>query len=184
MMNIAAKPLTRADYEALPEDGKRWEFIEGEVFLMAPAPKRRHQRISANIEYMIQSYLENHPIGECYHAPFDVFMSDTSIVQPDIILVRRENADRFSDAGLEGAPDLIVEILSDSTEEIDRGPKRILYAKHGVEEYWIVDQHAERIEVYRLRENANQPQRIYTKTESLTTSLMPGLEMPLAKVFR
>src|SRR5438067_12573258 len=105
---------TVEDYLSLPEGGPRYELIEGEL-LMAPAPNRYHQDISRNLTLILGEYLRKKRIGKIYNAPFDVFLGEINVVQPDIIFVSKKHARILTDAGAEGAPEFVVEILSPST---------------------------------------------------------------------
>jgi Uma2 family endonuclease len=141
--------LTYADYVALPDDGKRYEILDGELFV-TPAPGRPHQRVVMRLTGMLDAHVTAHHLGEVNVAPFDVILSDPSIVQPDIIFVAANRMVGFSNRGFEGAPTLAVEVLSRSTSRVDRNTKLKLYERHGVPYYWIVDPDGRTIDVYRL----------------------------------
>jgi Uma2 family endonuclease len=151
---------------------------------MGPAPNRYHQDISRNLEYLLLRYLEEHPIGKIYDAPFDVYLGDINVVQPDVLFFRNERLAHLTDAGAEGAPDLAVEILSKRNAKLDRGPKKEVYARFGVEELWLIDPDTGEVEVYRLQEDAEVPKFTLRKNQTLTTPLFPGLAIPLEKVFQ
>lgn len=103
---------------AIQSDGKifvaAYQLIEGDLY-MAPAPNRYHQDISVNIQFIIRAYPEKHPIGKLYDAPFDVYLNENNVFQPDLVFVSKKNSSILTDAGAEGAPDFIVEILSPKT---------------------------------------------------------------------
>jgi len=130
--------LTYADYTALPDDGRRYELHEGELSV-TPAPGTRHQRVKANLFVMLFHHVRSRGLGDLLDAPTDCILSDTTVVQPDILFVEAAHASRVSERAIEGAPTLAIEILSPSTEHIDRRRKLHLYARHGVAYYWIVD---------------------------------------------
>ena len=180
--------LTYQDLLGLPEDLLRHELIDGE-HLMSPAPNSKHQRIVVNITGLIWSYLRSHPLGRVYVAPFDVVFSDFDVAEPDLLYVSAERErSLLKPRYLAGAPDLIVEVLSPSTARIDAGMKRWLYERYGVSEYWIVDPAKESIRVYRLNGSVLQLSNELirgdgTSVPSLSTPLLPGLEVPLATVF-
>src|SRR5260370_41505593 len=113
-----ATPLTVDEYKNLPETGPRYQLIEGELYL-APAPNRFHQDISRNIQGALDRYLEANPIGIRYDAPFDVYLTETDVFQPDLIVVLNASRSILTDAGAEGAPDIVFEILSHMTSKID-----------------------------------------------------------------
>jgi Uma2 family endonuclease len=141
--------LTYADYVALPNDGNRYEIHDGELSV-TPAPGRKHQRVVLRLAAMLDAHVTTHDLGEVDIAPFDVVLSDPNVVQPDVIFVAADRMTSFSSRGFEGAPTLMVEVLSPRTARIDRNTKLQLYARHAVPYYWIVDPEARAIDVYRL----------------------------------
>ncbi len=173
--------FTYAEYLTLPEGSHR-QLIEGDL-IVSPAPSVRHQRIVARIFNALFSFVAAHRVGEALASPVDVIFSDEDAVQPDIVYLSRSRASRVAPEGIRGAPDLLVEVLSDRTEALDRGAKRVLYARHGVTEYWIADPLGNTLEVYRLQENPKDPVRTLPASETLTTPLLPGFSLPLAAVF-
>jgi Uma2 family endonuclease len=183
MAGVASLPLTKEDYRMLPESGPRYQLIEGELY-MSPAPNRYHQVISRNIEFMLLKYLEANPRGELYHAPFDVYLSEHDVFQPDIVFVGQENFRMLTDAGVEGTPDFAVEILSPSTAYLDKKSKLRVYARTGLKELWIIDPEPRLIQVYMLQENAGQPVATYSESDSFTSPHFPGLEIHGSKIFR
>jgi Uma2 family endonuclease len=182
-MAATAMPLlTVENYRLLPETGPRFQLIEGELY-MAPAPNRYHQDISRNLEYIFLEYLEEHPIGKLYHAPFDVYLDETNVFQPDILFVSGERLSILSEAGAEGAPDFVVEILSPKTARLDLENKRVQYARHGVDELWIIDPKAKTVAIHRFSEKTDGPVSIVSEGGSITTRHFPGLEVDTRKVF-
>src|SRR5262249_19858888 len=151
-----APPLTVAEYRNLPETGPRYQLIEGDLY-MAPAPDRFHQDISRNLEVMLANYLSEHPIGVLYDAPFDVYLTDTDAFQPDLLIVLNENRGILTDAGAEGAPDLVVEVLSPKTRQLDLVTKKRIYARMGVKELWIIDPEPKEVAVYRFDQDTTEP---------------------------
>lgn len=150
---------------------------------MAPAPNRYHQDISRNLEFILLSYLKKHPIGKIYHAPFDVYIDEHNVFQPDIIFVSKERFSILTEAGVDGAPDLVVEILSPKTAKLDRENKRKIYARSGVQELWIISPDTQRVEIFRLPENAEKPVEIWGQDEVFTSPLLPGLRIGTAEIF-
>jgi Uma2 family endonuclease len=140
--------LTYEDYAALPNDGKRYEILDGELSVTA-APGRTHQRVILRLAAALDAHVTAHDLGEIYIAPFDVILADTTVVQPDIIFVARDRLAIFSQRGADGAPTLVIEVLSPSTTRNDRTTKLQLYARYSVAYYWIVDPERRVIEVYR-----------------------------------
>ena len=145
-----ATPTTWEDVLRMPEDGNRYEFIGGRLF-MTPAPVTRHQRISYRLQAALRQVLQGSGHGEVFYAPLLVEFPGTSDrVQPDILFVSKERLGIIGEKQVTGAPDLVVEILSPSTAHRDRGVKLDLYARRGVREYWIVDPDEDAVDVWRF----------------------------------
>jgi Uma2 family endonuclease len=170
------------DYLQLPED-KRYEILEGDLYVV-PAPNTRHQRISKRIQTALILQIEQKGLGEVFGAPYDVVFSDENIAQPDILFVRKERIAIIGEANLPGAPDLVVEILSPGTRKKDFAIKRKIYAKFGVREYWIVDPDANTLEVLTWKETGYITAGVYGESERLVSPLLPGIDLPLADIFR
>lgn len=172
-----------AEYRSLPETGPRYQLVEGEL-LMSPAPNLRHQMIAANLFMAVNGFVRSKELGKVLFAPIDVILSDVDVLQPDIVYVSEARRSIFVPEGLRGGPDLCVEVLSTGTKELDRGPKLLLYARHRVTEYWIVDPDADTVEVYRLQENPSAPARRFGPADALTTPLLPGFALQVSSVFQ
>ncbi len=147
---------------------------------MVPAPNTGHQDVSAQLLMFVQE----HGLGTVFHAPFDVALSNTDMVQPDLLLISNERADLFLDAdSMKGPPDLVVEILSPSTADRNRAVKRALYARHGVSEYWMVDAVAHTVFVLLLSgTDFGEPHR-YRKEDTLSSPTLKGFQFRLIDVF-
>jgi Uma2 family endonuclease len=170
--------FTYQDYLHMSED-KRYELIEGEFF-MVPSPNEHHQRISRELEYALLSYVKKNKSGFVYDAPFDVVFSDEDVVQPDILYVSKERKNIITKNNIQGAPDLIVEILSPKIMYRDREIKRKLYFKYGVKEFWIVDPVEQTIEVLTLTKNGYKTENVYPADSILYSPLLKGLEIDLS----
>lgn len=140
--------LTEADYLLMPEGGPRYQLIEGDLLQMT-APNRFHQEIVGNLHALLWLYLRQNPIGKVFVSPFDAYLDDINVLQPDLLYVSNQRLERLSKRGIEGGPDLVVEVLSPSTEKLDAGPKRRVYANHGVQELWLINPDTLTINVYR-----------------------------------
>ncbi len=149
---------------------------------MAPAPNTYHQIISRNLAYMLLRHLEDHPTGEVFIAPFDVYLSDVDVFQPDISFFSNEQHNYLDERGATSAPWLAVEILSPSSRRLDIGPKREVYARCGTREYWLIDPDKRELAIYLLREDAARPARLVTETETFSSALLPGLKLSLGKI--
>jgi Uma2 family endonuclease len=147
---------TYAEFARLPSDGNRYEVIGGELYV-TPAPRPIHQEVLIALNVVLREFVVRHDLGWVLPAPVDVLFAEGEYVEPDIVFVRRERRGIITDRGIEGPPDLVVEITSDSTARMDRGVKLRQYAQFGVPLYWIADSKAKHVEVYRLLENPAQP---------------------------
>src|SRR5208283_4010961 len=150
------RPLTKFDYWQLPEAGPRYQLINGDLY-MAPAPNRFHHDISRTIQFEIRKHLEREPGGIIYDAHFDVALTDTNVFQPDLAYFSKERCKVLTKKVAEGAPDLVVEILSPSSARLDLDQKRVVYARTGVSELWIVDTDKLEIQVFDLRLDPDVP---------------------------
>lgn len=174
--------FTYEDYCNLPADN-RYEIIEGEIY-MVPAPVPFHQRVSRRIHSKLERFVEENELGETFYSPIDVVYSDTNIVQPDIVYIAKENASIIGEKYIDGAPDLVIEILSPSTEQKDRTMKLKLYSKFGVKEYWIVSPQGRTIEKYTQLEETLQLSETFTIQQTMHSGLFPGLGIELEDIFK
>ena len=176
--------LTYDDYCQIPDDGNRNEVIDG-ILHMSPSPIVRHQRVIRKLSVLLSVWAERSKTGEVLFAPMDVVLSKHDIVQPDILFISNERASIVGEKNIQGAPDLLIEILSEGHRRHDEMTKRKLYEAHGVTEYWIVDPALETIKVYRLHKGA------YTRAaewsleagDDASSPLLPGFVCQLADVF-
>ena len=174
--------LTYEDYLNTPDD-ERYELINGEL-IMAPSPRWAHQEADMEIGSILHTFVKRYNLGVVCSAPFDVVLSDTDVVQPDLLFVSRERLHIITEDNIQGAPDLAVEILSPSTSARDRGYKRDLYAKHGVKEYWQVDTDAKRITVLSLNADGDYDVvAVYGVGQTLASPLLPGFALNLDEIF-
>ena len=178
--------LTYDDFLLFPDDGMRHELIDGEHYVTA-SPNTKHQVVSGNLYWLLRTYLEQHPIGRIYYAPFDVLFSKFDVVEPDLLYLSNERAaDVLTTQHVKGSPDLIIEIGSPSTRQRDETIKRRLYERTAVTEYWVVDPDLDVVRVYR-REGDRFARPVELACESgdvLTTPLFSGLNLQLADIFK
>jgi Uma2 family endonuclease len=183
------KRYTYADYLTWLDD-KRRELIDGFIHLMSPAPKDIHAKVSKNIELRIGLFLLNTENCGCElrHAPYDVRLPNEtgiidSVVQPDICIIC--DPSKIDEKGCLGAPDMIVEILSERTTKYDWNYKFNLYEKHGVTEYWIVNPNVKTINVFVIQENGKYDDgKEYVSGEKIPVFILNGLEIDTNLVFR
>ncbi|BBO17358.1 restriction endonuclease [Candidatus Brocadia pituitae] len=176
-----AKRYTYEDYCNISDD-KRYELIDGEL-LMTPSPITRHQRISGKLEFILKRFIMENQLGELFYAPYDVHFDNENVVQPDILFISKDRSGIIGEKNVQGAPDLVVEIISENSAYRDMVQKKKLYAKFGVKEYWIVIPEGEEIEIYTLKENAYQLYQAYGKGNSLESPLLKGLTLKVMDIF-
>ena len=174
--------LTYEDYRQLPDDGKRYELIGGEMHMIA-SPTTEHQRISFNLTVAIGTHVREQSLGSLFIAPTDVVLSRRDVVQPDILFVSKDREMIITETHIDGPPDLIVEILSPSTASLDRLVKRQLYARHGVREFWLVSPEASTVEVLELHEGAYRRRVLVGRGDTITSNVLEGLELAIDAVF-
>ena len=182
MVTQIPKPkLTYADYAKTPED-ERWELIAGEL-IMSPSPKRAHQRNQIKLGSRMSFFAEESDLGEVY-SDFDVVLSDTDTVRPDLIFIAKDRLHIVTEDNVQGVPDLVVEIRSPSTARYDWTTKRELYARHGVKEYWLVDPEAATVAVLLLDGGELKVAGVYGEKDTLTSAVISGFSIALGDVFR
>lgn len=187
MVVSSAKPkLTYQDYLNIPGDD-RYELIDGELILVG-SPNRDHQIASVRFVLDLGGFVEEQGLGWVFHAPFDILLTEPdgsiSVVQPDIIFVSRERESVITSANIQGAPDLLVEILSPSTRRLDMITKLELYARHGVKEYWIADPAARTIAVMLLNNSRYDTVAEYGVDDTLVSPTLEGFSVALDRIFR
>jgi Uma2 family endonuclease len=178
--------LTYEDFLLFPDDGQRHELIDGEHYV-TPCPITKHQRVSGNLYWLLRSYLEVHPIGEVFYAPFDVIFSEFDVVEPDLLyLSKARAAEVLTSKNVKGTPEIVVEIGSPGTRKRDETIKRRLYERSGVHDYWIVDPDLDVVRVCRHGgDGFARPVELWRENgDILTTPVLPGLQMPLDQIFR
>lgn len=178
-----AYQMTAAEFFGLPEGPPFFQLIDGDLY-MSPSPRRYHQKLALRLGHILQTYLDAHPIGELYLAPSDVVFTADTILNPDLYFVTTQREGILTEQGAEGAPDLVIEILSPSTAKLDLGRKREIYAASGVQEMWAVSPRTATIDVYRFAENPAEPVAVLDEGDALSSPLFPGFSASLAAIFR
>ena len=182
MVTTGAKiKFTYEDYCNAPED-KRYELHDGDLILV-PSPKEPHQKTSLDLAAELRLFTRRTGIGYIYIAPFDVFFSNTDVVQPDVIFVSSERLEIITPDNIRGAPDLVIEVLSPSTAHRDRTFKRALYARNGVREFWLVDTDAHTIEVLLLGASGYETVGIFGAGQTLTSPTLTDFNLNTDEVF-
>jgi Uma2 family endonuclease len=173
--------FTYEDYVLLPED-RRYEVIDGELYL-TPAPTPFHQLVKSRIERLLQDHVESAELGIVLDAPCDVVLSRFDVLQPDIFFVSAGRRSVIGEKFISEAPDLVVEVLSPGTRKRDRIFKAKRYARFGVREMWIADPDKKTIEVFVNTEERFRREAVYVEQAVLRSPLLPGLQVPLPRVF-
>ena len=174
--------FTYDDYRTAPAD-ERYELLDGDLS-MVPAPNLKHQTVQLQLARRLASFVQEQKSGKMFIAPCDVVLSDTNVVQPDLLFISQERRHLLSGGeNVQGAPDLVIEILSPSTADKDRGVKHKLYGRHGVTEYWLVDPIAETISIHRQQAGKLAATRTFGRKETLRSPLLAGLKLHLDDIF-
>jgi Uma2 family endonuclease len=175
--------LTYDDFLLFPADGKRHEIIDGEHFV-TPSPNTRHQVLVGRLHFAIEQFLRQYRgLGRVFLAPFDVVFTRWDVVEPDLLFIAGDQSEILTDRNVQGAPALIIEVLSPGTRKVDEHIKRRLFERGGVREYWLVDPEVDVVRVFRrTADGSSLPRETELSREAhdvLTTPLMPGLAIPL-----
>lgn len=161
-----------------PEDGNRYEVIDGALYV-TPPPLYGHQYASTSLAALIWPHVRQHGLGQIVTSPIGVVLDDENGVQPDLVFVSRERLHIITERGVEGAPDLVVEILSRRTQSRDRGVKMKRYAAAGIRYYWIVAPRSRTIEEYRLTESGYDLVGTHGPGDTFGPEIFAGLEIPV-----
>jgi Uma2 family endonuclease len=184
MTNSSPIRLTYEDYAAIPDDGKRHQLVDGEHYV-TPSPFTRHQRIVGRLFADLRAHLEANPVSEVFIAPFDVLLEVGTVVQPDVLVVLAARAEIVTVKHIVGAPNLVVEVLSDGSRRLDEKVKLGAYERCGVDECWYLDPEMDLARAYRRRsEGFDSPTELKAdREESLSSALLPGLAIDLRAAF-
>ena len=181
-----ARRLTYDDFVRIPDDGMRHEIIDG-VHYVTPSPVLGHQQLLGRLHGAIFSFLEQSPeVGQVFVAPLDTVFSPWDVVEPDLVFVASDQLDILTEPNIQGAPALVVEILSPSTRARDNGIKRQLFDRGGVREYWLVDPQGQEITIYRRSADGGFPkvaQLSAADDATVVTPLLPGFALSAVKLF-
>jgi Uma2 family endonuclease len=176
--------ITYHDLRAMPDDGKQYEVIDGELYVN-PSPITKHQIAVVNLSYAFQQYVRTHRGARSFVAPFDVVLADDVMVQPDVFVILSERESIIGPTHVEGPPHIVVEVLSESSRRKDEIIKRQIYDRFGVDEYWVVDPEIDLVKIYR-RSGKSFVRVAEISTEAggvITTPLLPAFELPIEDVF-
>ncbi len=176
------QPMTYDEYCLLPDDGKRYQVIEGELFV-SPAPRTTHQDIIIQLATLLHTYVKAHGLGKVYVAPTDVLLGPTTVVQPDILFIRHENLGIITELNIQGPPDLCIEVLSPGTESVDRERKMAVYARYGVSEYWIINPLRQIVSVYGRNGDRFVLKREVIEDDTVASDVVTGFQADVTPIF-
>jgi len=177
--------MTVADLDVLPDDGNRYELIEGELFVSC-APGLPHQLVLTNLLITLSDYLRRNPIGTIVPGPGAVFSNYDAVI-PDLVFVSNERWNQIvANDRFVAAPELVIEIISPGSENRARDlkAKRRLYGKYGVQEYWVVDGENRSILVFRLTGEGLEEVSLWRNNDQVSSPLLPGVELKLSEIFK
>ncbi len=184
MVTSVIRKLTYDEFQELPRDGsKRFELIEGEVF-MTPSPNTGHQRAVAKLLRRLADYVDQNDLGEVFIAPYDIVFSKWTALEPDLLFIRRERSSIITAANVQGAPDLVIEVLSPSNKTYGRETKMRAYESAGVSEVWYLDPEEKTGEVLSLEADGRYVLAArLSEGDAIVSKVFPGLPLTLDEVF-
>ena len=178
--------LTYDDFLLFPDDGQRHEIIDGEHYV-TPSPSIQHQDLAGRLYVELTLHLRRHPgAGRVFMAPLDVIFTKWDVVEPDVLFVAGDQVEILTDKNVQGAPALVVEVLSPGTRKRDEQVKRRLFERGGTREYWLVDPERDLVEIFRRQADGSFPRVAELAREArdtLSTPLLPGLAIGLDALF-
>jgi Uma2 family endonuclease len=180
-MRISTK-FSYEDLQHIPPDRNRYEIVDGELFV-TPSPITLHQRIVGNLYAQLWQHVRKHRLGEVFVAPLDVVFTFSTVLEPDVIFVSRSRLHIVGEKNLAGPPDLVVEVLSESTAKLDREIKPKQYALYGVSEFWRIDPDGKTLEILRLKEGEYELAAHLGFGDTLTSLLFPGLSLSVSSLW-
>jgi len=169
-------------YASLPEDGNRYEVLDGVLELMSPGPSASHQTVNRELLFILMQSCRSDYI--LFSAPLDVILSDTVVVQPDLVMIHRSREQIVTERGIEGAPDLVVEIVNPGSRKRDKVVKLALYARHGVPEYWVIDPVSRTLEQYKPGEGGvYRLHNLFERDDTVVSDHVPCISFALRELF-
>lgn len=180
-MSLIKPTLAYEHLQQMPDDGKRYELLGGEL-VVSPSPSWQHQQIAWKlVEFLNKAVRAG--FGTAAFAPMDVVLDDHNVVQPDLLFISEGRPEINANGTVQGAPDLVIEILSESTRGRDLGAKLRIYARFGVRFYWAVDPEEEAVRIYELEGPGGYAEKETLRTGPLTCPLFPGIELSVNELF-
>lgn len=183
MGKVASKLISVQEFLNMEvEENYTYELINGKI-VKKSAPHPNHQRVSKELLILLDSYVKKKKLGEVLNAPLDVFFDEYNVVQPDLLFVSEKKKEIITENGVEGAPDLVIEILSPGSMRFDRGEKMKLYKKYQVQEYWIVDPKNQSVEVYVYENNEYELFSFAVEAGKVESKVLQKFSLPVEKIF-
>ena len=182
-MTTVSVKYTYQDLLTTPDDRNRYEIFEGNL-IATPSPNEAHQSASMNLSLLLGSHIKRYNLGKIYTAPFDVCFDNETVIEPDLLFVSKERLSIVERQRVNGAPDLIIELLSPKAEDRDRGFKFRRCAQEGVKEFWLVDPEKQVIEIYTLTAKGYELHGKYSGAQSVKSTMLSGLEFPANEVWK
>lgn len=178
---VREQRVTYDDYARMPDDGQRYELSDGVLELMSPAPSPKHQVIGSTMQHFLLNNCQSDYF--IINAPVDLILSPTEVRQPDLLAIHRSRAGMITKRGIEGIPDLVVEILSPHSLKRDKHHKLTVYARYGIPEYWIVDPANEALEQYALTELGHYTLgALYDREDTVTSERLPCAAFTMGEI--
>ncbi|MEX2460741.1 MAG: Uma2 family endonuclease [Paenibacillaceae bacterium] len=177
---IREQPMSYDEYAALPEDGNRYELVEGILEMMSPGATARHQMMSFEMQSRLAQTCKLEYV--ILYAPIDVILSNREVRQPDLVMIHRSRLEIITKRGIEGAPDLVIEILSPHSIRRDKVGKRRSYAKYGIPEYWVIDPPNEALEQYILNGDVYELAEVYIGDELVQSEHIPCIAFTMQDI--
>lgn len=177
---VGEQPVTYQDYANLPDNGMRYEINDGRLEAMTPGPNALHQLVLQQIEHrMMQNCARDYVV---FSAPIDLILAETEVRQPDIAVIHRDRLSMITKRGIEGPPDLVVEVLSPFSAKRDRRQKLYVYARYLIPEYWIVDINNELLEQYVLNNQQYELLEVYRENEPVQSGRVSCLSFTMREI--
>lgn len=170
-------------YAALPDDGKRYEILDGVLYMAPPSPSGWHQKSVIRLSHYLFAAVELGGHGQVFVAPFDVELSPGTVVQPDVVVLLNENSEKYVVSRIIGGPDLVIEIISPGTAHHDRLRKYNVYARAGVKEYWIVEPTRRTVEIFVLEDEEYHALGVFSGEQTLPSRIVPGFPVHVEQFF-
>lgn len=174
--------FTYEDLQQIPRDSWRYELVDGELFV-TPAPIPLHQRIVGNVFGQLWQHVRQHRLGEVFVSPCDIVFTPITVLEPDVFFVSRARFHIIGEKNLSGPPDLVVEVLSEFSTQLDQDIKFKKYAQHGVPEFWLFDPPGKTLKVFRLKKRKYELIEDLGFGDTLTSPLFPGLTLSISSLW-